>query len=183
MIKPLDSLERFSRVCVWVCGILLFVTAFMIAVEVLLRKIFSVSMGGADEISSYVLAVTCSWSFGYALFHKVHVRIDILYIKLPPKLKAMLDTLALLLFLLYMSTLSYFAFFVLKRSIDRGSTANTPLQTPLWIPQSIWFFGLVVFTLIILRVLSGSVYYQLKGRTAAALELASTSSAEAERDL
>lgn len=176
-------MERFSRVCVWFCGVLLFLTAFLIAVEVFLRKIFSISMGGADEISSYVLAVTCSWSFGYALFHKVHVRIDILYIKLHPKVQAVLDGLAFFMFLVYMSTLSYFAFFVLKRSIIRGSTANTPLQTPLWIPQSIWFLGLIVFTLIILGILSGSVYHQLKGRTADALRLSSTSSAEIERDL
>ena len=175
--------ERFSRACVWICGILLFATAFMIAVEVVLRKVFSVSMGGADEISSYVLAITCSWSFGYALFQKAHVRIDIVYIKLPPKMKAFLDSIALVMFLIYMSTLSYFAFQVLKRSVERGSTANTPLQTPLWIPQGIWFFGLVSFTLVILAILAGTVIFQIKGQTSAALKLASSGTVEAEKDL
>lgn len=182
MNKPYYFVERFSRVCVWICGVLLFLTAFMIAVEVFLRKVFAISMGGADEISSYVLAVICTWSFGFALLHKVHVRIDVLYNKLSPRIQAALDALALLLFLLYMSTLSYFAFFVLKRSIERGSTANTPLQTPMWIPQSLWFAGLIVFSLIILGLLAGSLYYQLKGRTAAALDLASTSNAQTDKD-
>ncbi len=175
--------ERFSRACVWICGILLIATAFMIAVEVLLRKVFSISMGGADEISSYVLAITCSWSFGYALFQKAHVRIDILYIKLPPKMQAILDSIALAMFLIYMSTFSFFAFQVLKRSVERGSTANTPLQTPLWIPQGIWFFGLVFFTLIILIILACSVILQIKGQTSSALSLASSATIETEKDL
>lgn len=183
MNSLLKYMECCSRVSVWISGILLFATAFMIAVEVLLRKIFAVSMGGADEISSYVLAVTCSWSLGYALFQKAHVRIDLIYIRLSARVQALLDALALLMFLIYMSTLSYFAFFVLKRSIDRGSTANTPLQTPLWIPQGIWFLGLVFFTLIILGVLAGAVLYQVRGQTSSALSLASTSTAEAEKDL
>jgi TRAP-type mannitol/chloroaromatic compound transport system permease small subunit len=120
---------------------------------------------------------------GFALFHKGHVRIDILYIKLSPKAQALLDCLSLVMFLIYMSTLSYFASLVLMTSIDRGSTANTPLQTPMWIPQSLWLFGLLSFTVIILAILAGTVWYLLKGDLASARGLAGTSSLEAEKEL
>jgi TRAP-type mannitol/chloroaromatic compound transport system permease small subunit len=179
----LRLMERFSRVCVWICGFLLIATSMLIALEVILRKFFAVSLGGADEISSYVLAILCSWSLGFALFHKGHVRIDILYIKLSPKAQALLDCLSLVMFLIYMSTLSYFASLVLMTSIDRGSTANTPLQTPMWIPQSLWLFGLLSFTVIILAILAGTVWYLLKGDLASARGLAGTSSLEAEKEL
>ncbi len=69
---------RVSTWAAWLSGGLLFLTAVLIAVEVVLRKVFALSLGGADEISNYVLAVTSSWTFGYALLRKAHIRIDAL---------------------------------------------------------------------------------------------------------
>jgi hypothetical protein len=37
---------------------------------------------------------------------------------------------------------------VLSRSLARGSLANTPLETPLWIPQSIWVGGWIWLSLV-----------------------------------
>lgn len=159
----LRVIELFSRICAWICGFLLLATTVMIGVEVILRRFFAMSIGGADEISSYVLAIICSWSLGYALYHKSHIRIDVLYYYLPAVVRTVLDTLALALFFLYISMLTYFAWDLLHTSIIRKSTANTPLQTPMWIPQSIWFVGLVGFTLIIAGMLLALIYYQLKG--------------------
>jgi len=36
---------------------------------------------------------------------------------------------------------------VLAKTLDRGAMANTPLETPLWIPQSVWLGGWVWFAL------------------------------------
>jgi TRAP-type C4-dicarboxylate transport system permease small subunit len=168
----LRAIEFFSRICTWTCGFLLLAATAMIGVEVVLRRFFSMSIGGADEISSYVLAIICSWSLGYALCHKSHVRIDVLYYYLPAPIRAILDTLALALFLTYMSMVTYFSWELLHTSIIRRSTANTPLQTPMWIPQSIWFLGLVGFTLIIVCMLAALIYYQLKGDLRSAEDVA-----------
>lgn len=154
MNKLLAFTEGLNRIGVWVGGTLLFLISFMIAVEVVLRKIFSISMGGADELSSYVLAISCSWAFGYALLRKAHIRIDVLYVRMPMKARFVFDFMSLFAFLVYLTPLVYFAFLVVQTSVIRNSTANTPLQTPLWIPQGLWFAGLVVFlfTVIVLIV-------------------------------
>ncbi len=154
MNKLLAFTEGLNRIGVWVGGTLLFLISFMIAVEVVLRKIFSISMGGADELSSYVLAISCSWAFGYALLRKAHIRIDVLYVRMPMKARFVFDFMSLFAFLVYLTPLVYFAFLVVQTSVIRSSTANTPLQTPLWIPQGLWFAGLVVFlfTVIVLLV-------------------------------
>lgn len=178
MEKILEITERLCRISVWLCGFLLFGTVFLIGAEVILRKFFGITMGGADEISSYVLAMVCTWSLGFTLLQKGHVRIDILHDRLPPKLQVTLDLLALAAFLFYMLFVNYFAFIALKTSIIRNSVANTPLQTPLWIPQSLWFLGLVSFTLIIVLIISGTIYYVLRGDMNSARNLAGTSSAE-----
>jgi TRAP-type C4-dicarboxylate transport system permease small subunit len=183
MTNFLRLMERFSRYCVWLCGFFLLATSALIAVEVILRKFFALSMGGADEISSYVLAIICTWSLGFALFHKAHVRIDILYIKLPRKAQAFLDCLSLAMFLVYMVILSYFAILVLSTSVVRESTSNTPLQTPMWIPQSLWVFGLISFTAVIAAILAGTVQRLLRGDPGSVRSLAGSSSLEAEKDL
>ncbi len=36
---------------------------------------------------------------------------------------------------------------MLQKTLERGSRANTPLETPLWIPQGIWFAGWAWFAL------------------------------------
>lgn len=171
----LKGIGLFSRFCAWTCGFLLIAATVMIAVEVILRKFFAMTIGGADEISSYVLAIICSWSLGYALYSKSHVRIDILYYRLSRWMRIMLDMFALMLFLIYMGTVTYFSYELLHTSIIRRSIANTPLQTPLWIPQSIWFAGIVGFTLIIAALLCALVYYVLKRDLDSAEGIAGTS--------
>lgn len=148
----------------WVSGFVLLGISILITVEVVLRKVFSFSMGGADEISGYAMAVSCSWAFGYALFRKAHIRIDILYVKFPRWFRHTLDILSLVLFGIYMLVLTYFAFHVFLISFVKGSTANTPLHTPLWIPQLIWVVGLVGFTLVILIILTGTIFNLIQKR-------------------
>jgi len=171
MNKVLLFTERLNRLGVWVGGTLLLLTSAMIAVEVVLRKVFSISMGGADELSSYVLAISCSWAFGFALMRKAHIRIDVLYSRLPEKFCSALDVLSLLTFLAYLTPLVYFATLVVKTSIIRESTANTPLQTPLWIPQGIWLAGLMVFLFTIVILLIETISRLVKKDTAGARQL------------
>lgn len=168
--------DRISTWMAWGSGILLFLTAVLIAVEVTLRKLFAISMGGADELSNYALAISSSWTFGYALFRKAHIRIDVLYIKLSTRLQRVLDVFCLLLFGGCALTATYYAYFVLATSIRRGSIANTPLGTPLWVPQSLWFAGLVFLCLVILVLLAGTVYRLLQGDGRGAHELSGASS-------
>jgi TRAP-type C4-dicarboxylate transport system permease small subunit len=172
--------DRLSKWAAWVGGGLLFATAILIAVEVTLRKVFSVSLGGAEEISSYVLAISCSWSFGYALFRKAHIRIDVLYVLLPQKLRYALDILSLALFGFYMLLLSYFASWVVLISIKRHSVANTPMATPLWLPESLWLAGIFFFTLTVLVMLAGALYYLMTGNPQEASQLAGTATLQEE---
>ena len=52
---------------------------------------------------------------------------------------AMVSLAALALFAVYR------AFDVLSESIEFQSHSTSPLQTPMWLPQSLWFFGYLLF--------------------------------------
>ena len=81
----LRLIDRIARASAWVGGIALMGSALMISIDLLLRRLFGFSMGGADEIAGYVLAVVSAWAFPIALLKRSHLRVDILYSRLPLK--------------------------------------------------------------------------------------------------
>jgi TRAP-type C4-dicarboxylate transport system permease small subunit len=175
MNRLILTAEKVSQVAAWGAGLILLLASIMIAVEVVLRKAFAISIGGADELSSYALAISCTWGFSFALFRKSHIRIDVLYNHLPRYGRFSLDILANVLLLLYIAMLSYFAFIVVSTSITKHSAANTPLATPLWIPQGLWLTGLIWFGTTIFLIIAGTIYYLAKKDHASASKLSGIS--------
>ncbi|MCP3888881.1 MAG: TRAP transporter small permease [Desulfobulbaceae bacterium] len=148
-MRLVEKLEKVSSWSAIGCGLLLVGMSLFIALEVVLRKFFSVSTKGADELSAYTFAIICAWSLSYALIKKGHIRIDFLYTKLPHFVQRILDVLSFLALLSFVSPMTYYTFKTLKTSIMRLSKANTPLQTPMWIPQSLWFSGILFFFIVV----------------------------------
>ncbi|SDL05574.1 TRAP-type C4-dicarboxylate transport system, small permease component [Modicisalibacter muralis] len=140
--------------------------AGLITFEVIARKFFNFSIQGANEIGGYVLAIGVAFSFAYALLQRAHTRVDVLLAKLPAALRAPLNVIASVL-------LAGFAGFMLWRGADTllvtlefQSHASTPLQTPLWIPQSLWVAGLAVFALLATLLALRAIYLLLGGNVA-----------------
>ncbi|HEX6959292.1 MAG TPA: TRAP transporter small permease [Ferrovibrio sp.] len=157
--------DRLSRYAIWFGGALVLASAFLVSVDVLMRKIFLVTMGGSDELSGYAFAIGTAWALGFTLLRRANVRVDALYARLPAALCAVLDIVALLSLALFLGILTWQAWSVLNTSLAFDAHATTPLQTPLWIPQSLWLigFGLFIFTLVplllraLLALLSGDL--------------------------
>ena len=145
----IERLKKSSEIFTYICGILLLASVLLISIEVVLRKFFLVSFGGADELSGYALGICISWSLAYVLFEKMHIRIDIVYAKLSMNSQKLLDILAGLFTLAFTGLLVYFSSIVVYTSFIKNSTANTPLGTPLWIPQSLWFLGFCFFLVVV----------------------------------
>ena len=145
---------RISRLGVWCGGLMMVASSFIIGAEVVLRKVFLVSLGGADEMASYALALGTVWALSFALMHRSHIRVDALYQHLPKQICALLDVLALVSVLAFSSMLAWYGFDVWLTSWEFDATANTPLGTPLWIPQGLWVLGLFSFVLTTLLLLA-----------------------------
>ncbi|MCB1511336.1 MAG: TRAP transporter small permease subunit [Hyphomicrobiaceae bacterium] len=140
-------LARLSRYAVWVAGAAMLLAAIMVTVDVLCRKIFSITMSGSDEISGYVFAAGTTWSYSYCLIHRSNIRIDALYNLLAPIVRAVLDLVGLVLLFIYIGylTLKSWDVFFTSWSSDPPSLAVSSLATPLWIPQMFWVSGLIMF--------------------------------------
>ncbi|MDS4073730.1 MAG: TRAP transporter small permease [Defluviicoccus sp.] len=147
--------QASDRLAVWTIrggGGLMFIAALMIAVDVVLRKVVGVTLGGADELAGYAMAIGCTWSFSYVLLRRGNVRVDALYNHLPPKVCIALDLLAVVAIGGFVAVLAFYGFDVFSTSWGLGSRSNSELKMPLWLPQGLWWLGLVqvVLTAVIL---------------------------------
>jgi TRAP-type C4-dicarboxylate transport system permease small subunit len=140
-----NATAKVSRVFAWLGGILLLAAAMLVSAEVISRKVLTVVFSGSDELAAYLFAVGTSWSLAHVLVTRGHVRIDALYNKLPPGARAGFDIVALV-------TLGFVALAMLDRAFDLAlsnylewNRANTPLRTPLSLPQIPWVFGFALF--------------------------------------
>ncbi|WP_110656701.1 TRAP transporter small permease subunit [Salinicola halimionae] len=145
LIQSLDGLVRFtrglSRLAARVIGFALLAVVIFIGVEILLRKLAGHSLAGVHEYSGYVLAVLSAWGISHTLLERAHIRIDVVHGRLPPLSQHTLNIVSLLALNLVAWTIALNAYPVLAKSLANGSTANTPLATPLWIPQLLWAAG------------------------------------------
>lgn len=145
-----------------ICGGLCVLVSFVIAVAVVMRKVFNVSIVGADEISSFILAASCSWGFAFALLHRAHVRVESLQLVLPRRLCAILDIVGLILLGGFVAVICWYTASVLALSIDMGALADM-LDVPLWIPQAFWVAGFLVSLVLAVLLLVRSLIAFLAG--------------------
>ncbi|MCB1388685.1 MAG: TRAP transporter small permease [Rhodobacteraceae bacterium] len=140
-------LYRFSRFSVWLFGAGYLLIAVATTGDVMMRSVFGISTPAIYEISEYVFAIATTWGFAYVLFNRAHVRIDVVYQRLGARLRAWLDLASLLALGAFVAVLTWRAWLTLDETLLFGSRSRTALQTPLWIPQSIWLAGLAFFLL------------------------------------
>jgi TRAP-type mannitol/chloroaromatic compound transport system permease small subunit len=150
-ILPSDPLARtLHRIVDFfaiACGWWLLGLSALTCVEMLGRKVFGFSLQGVDEIGSYTFAVVGAFGFSYALITRGHTRVDFLLSRFSGTQQAILNFTAMITLAAMGLFFVYRAVDVVSESVALGSTAATPLATPLWIPQSVWLLSYVVFAL------------------------------------
>jgi len=148
MRSVLAAAQGVARAGLWFGGALILLSALLIGVDVTVRKLFAVSVGGADELAGYALAIGTSWALAAALLDRAHIRIDSVYMLLPPRLRVALDFLGLALFIGFFALVGWHGIGVLQQSWVSGSRSQSELETPLILPQAIWLVGLGTFVAI-----------------------------------
>jgi TRAP-type C4-dicarboxylate transport system permease small subunit len=153
LARLLAAAGRLSRTAVWCGGALTLASVLLITYDVIMRRLFSITVGGADELSSYAFAISISWALAFTALERANVRVDVIYQYLPVRLSALLDWIALVSLGVFSVYLTYYAYDVAMTSWLNNSAANTPLATPLWMPQSLWVLGLAWFSMVLALML------------------------------
>jgi TRAP-type mannitol/chloroaromatic compound transport system permease small subunit len=172
MDRLLDLAHRLARFGAWAGGAMVVLAAIVIGIDIAMRKLFSLSIGGASELSGYVLAISSSWAFALALLDRAHIRIDSLYVLLPTRICALLDILSLVVMLAFVGLLTAQAWHVFYQSFNYGSRALTPIATPLEYPQFLWVVGLIYFLVVIVLLLLRATHAFVTGDIATVQRIA-----------
>lgn len=157
-------MERVGRWLGTVFGLLMLVLSVAVAIETVVRKLFSISLGGVDELSGYAIAVGAPLAFVVTLTYRAHIRINLLHMRLPARIQSLLNALAAV-------TLGglalYLCLFAVRTVLDTytyKSIAQPPWATPLIYPQVLWMITMGVFALCALVLAARSIQLAARGQ-------------------
>ena len=77
-----------SRALASLGGAMLLVSAVLISLDVVFRAAFKLNLFESFELSTYAFAISTSLGMSYALVTRAHIRIELLYVKMPLKGRA-----------------------------------------------------------------------------------------------
>lgn len=140
--------ERIENLLAIVFGLIFLGLAVVVTVETASRKLFNISLQGADELGGYALAVGSTIAFSLALMGRNHIRVDVFHEKFSARKQAWLNWFSIVSLAAFGVFIAVIAFKVLGDTLQYRSTAQTPWATPLIWPQSVWYAGLVTFALV-----------------------------------
>ncbi len=156
-----DTVERWLGT---LFGLVFVALSLVVALETALRKLFNISLQGADELGGYALAVGATIAFSLALLGRNHIRVDVIHERLPRGLQTVLNWLSALSMAGFAGLMAWLAWFALQDSQAYQSVSQTPWATPLVYPQSAWLLGLVVFALLATGIAAYATGLLLTGR-------------------
>ena len=169
-----------SRAGAIVGGALLLIASIVICFDITMRYAFSWTVGGADELSGYALAIASAWGFSAALLNRSHIRIDTVYVRVQRPVRAALDLLSLAVLTFFFALVTWHAWGVLRQSYASGSRSLSEIEMPLVIPQALWVAGLVFFVAVSVLLLARAIFAAVTGNSEGLFELIGSKSAVAE---
>ncbi len=172
--------QGISRVGAIAGGALLLVAAITIFVDITLRYTVSHTLGGADDLSGYALAIASAWGLSATLLNRSHIRIDTIYVRVRRGVRAALDLLSLAVLAYFFTLVSWHAWGVVRQSYVSQSRSQSEIELLLVIPQGLWFAGLAFFVAVALLLLARGLFAYLTGDLEGLFALIGSKSAVAE---
>ncbi|MEK7848960.1 MAG: TRAP transporter small permease [Chloroflexota bacterium] len=135
----LRSIERVSLVTGSISALAVFVVTLIISYEVVLRFLFRKPTVWVHEVSGYTLLFIVMMGAAYTLYADRHVRMDLLYVRLPLRMRAWakLATYALAL-VVYFAVMFYMGWGMFWEALRLGNRESfgmlrTPLALTYWL--------------------------------------------------
>ncbi|MBS7790945.1 TRAP transporter small permease [Roseococcus sp. SDR] len=151
MLRAASLLRRgvagLAALMAWAAGWNYVACALFITADIVGRNALGVSSAATVEITGYMLACGIAWGLAHALACRAHIRVDVLLMRLPTRLRAPLHVFSLLLLTGFALFIAWAAWELVDESALFDAHDNSALRVPLVIPQGIWAVGLSAFVL------------------------------------
>jgi TRAP-type mannitol/chloroaromatic compound transport system permease small subunit len=116
----IDALvDASGRIVAWV----MLALVLLMSVNVLLRYLFSIGSVASQELEWHLMSPIVLIGMAYALLHDGHLRVDLIYVKLPERARLVVNLVASLIGIVFSGLVIYLAWkYVLQSyAIDEGS--------------------------------------------------------------
>ncbi|MSQ55220.1 MAG: TRAP transporter small permease subunit [Betaproteobacteria bacterium] len=127
-----DFVDRLNSRVGRFWALAIFAVTLAVLYEVVSRSVFGQGTLWSNETTIYLSAVAYLIGGGYALAHRRHVRIDLLYDRLSRRSRAILDLFTFVFFLLYAGALIWVGATMGWTSFQQGEGTGTPWNPPIW---------------------------------------------------
>ena len=123
----------------YLCGLLMILMVMNVFYDVVMRYVFSNASIGMQELEWHLFAAMFMFGIGYTLKQGGHVRVDIIYDRLSPKLRAWIDLIGSLVFAIpFTALIVYYGYGYSLDAFQMGEGSADPGGLPhRWIIRSV----------------------------------------------
>ncbi|MAG14877.1 MAG: hypothetical protein CL874_03240 [Dehalococcoidales bacterium] len=139
----------------------------VIVQEVIRRYVFNAPSIWGYEVSIAFGTSLYAWGYAYTESKRAHVRVDVFYLHMSPRTRAIFDTAGGFIF--FLPTIAFVVFAAWNKMFWSWSVLEKSVEGfwyPPWYPlRTMIFIGWALLFLQGLATLSRNIYYAVKGRT------------------
>jgi TRAP-type C4-dicarboxylate transport system permease small subunit len=141
--------DRITRWLAWIAGAtILLGCGGLITIDVVTRAIFRRGVVESFELSGYALAVGIGLGLASTVTAKANIRVDILLDLFPRGLRRAADLLAAIALAVIAVALAWYCWGTVQQSWRMDAKSVSSLQTPMVIPQGLWWIGIFWFAVV-----------------------------------
>lgn len=148
---PVAGTSIIDKVSEAISSLFLVAMIVLISMEAIARNVFSTSLQITDEVGGYLLVAITFLSMSVAEAHGAFHRVELVQMRLSRKSQIVSQIAFDLLSLAASIIVTWQLMRLTSNSWRSEDVAATPLQTPLWLPQSIMGIGTALLCLALLR--------------------------------
>lgn len=148
---PVAGASIIDKVSEAICSLFLVAMIVLISMEAIARNVFSTSLQITDEVGGYLLVAITFLSMSVAEAHGAFHRVELVQMRLSRKSQIVSQIVFDLLSLAASIIVTWQLMRLTSNSWRSEDVAATPLQTPLWLPQSVMGIGTALLCLALLR--------------------------------
>jgi TRAP-type C4-dicarboxylate transport system permease small subunit len=135
------------------CALFLIAMIVLIGSETIARNVFSTSLQITDEIGGYLLVATTFLSMSVAEAHGAFHRVELVQARLGNSARIMSQIVFDLMSLVASAFITWQLTRLVMNSWRSEDVAPTPLQTPLWLPQTTMAIGMLLLCFALVRTI------------------------------
>ena len=125
-----STVSRMNLLIANAVAVVLLIFGGIMLYEAIARHFFNSPTTWAYELSKMLFGFYMIWGGAYTMLCNEHISMDLFYSKWPQRTKAIMDSITFVFFVIFFSTLLYFATTDAINSISFRETSNPTLAQP-----------------------------------------------------